>query len=59
MAEEFIEKLIEKVGEYVFLYDKGHPESKNLVKKAEAQAFSLHVDFVHPPPSPFSFTTQC
>ena len=29
MAEE----LIEKVREYVFLYDTGHPEYKNLVKK--------------------------
>jgi hypothetical protein len=36
MAEEFTEKLIEKVREYVFLYDTGHPEYKNLVKKAEA-----------------------
>jgi hypothetical protein len=25
-AEEFREKLIEKVREYVFLYDTGHPE---------------------------------
>jgi hypothetical protein len=24
-----------------------------------AQAFPLLIDFVHPPPSPFSFTTQC
>ena len=36
MAEEFTEKLIEKVREYVFLYDTGHPEHKNVVKKAEA-----------------------
>jgi hypothetical protein len=36
MAEEFTEKLIEKVRKYVFLYNKGHPEFKNLVKKAEA-----------------------
>ena len=36
MAEEFTEKLIEKVREYVFLYDTGHPEYKNIVKKAEA-----------------------
>jgi hypothetical protein len=36
MAEEFTEKLIEKVREYVFLYDTGHPEYKNLVKKAKA-----------------------
>jgi archaellum biogenesis protein FlaJ (TadC family) len=36
VAEEFIEKLIEKVREYVFLYDTHHPEYKNLVKKAEA-----------------------
>jgi hypothetical protein len=33
MAEEFTEKLIEKVQEYMFLYDTGHPEYKNLVKK--------------------------
>jgi len=46
MAEEFTEKLIEKVREYVFLYDTGHPEFKNLVKI-----------FRVPPPSPFSFTT--
>jgi len=26
MAEEFTKKLIEKVREYVFLYDTGHPE---------------------------------
>jgi hypothetical protein len=36
MAEEFTEKLIEKLREYVFLYDTGHPEYKNLVKKTEA-----------------------
>jgi hypothetical protein len=36
MKEEFTEKLIEKVREYVFLYDTGHPEYKNLVEKAEA-----------------------
>jgi hypothetical protein len=36
MAEEFTEKLIEKVRECVFLYDTGHAEYKNLVKKAEA-----------------------
>jgi hypothetical protein len=37
MAEDFTEKLIEKVREYVFLYDTGHPEYKILVKKkAEA-----------------------
>jgi hypothetical protein len=29
MAEEFTEKLIQKVREYVFLYDTGHPEYKN------------------------------
>jgi hypothetical protein len=34
MAEEFTEKLIEKVRECVFLYDTGYPEYKNLVKKA-------------------------
>jgi hypothetical protein len=26
MAEELTEKLIEKVREYVFLYDPGHPQ---------------------------------
>ena len=36
MVEELMEKLIEKVREYVFLYDPGHPQYKNLVKKAEA-----------------------
>ena len=36
MAEELTEKLIEKVREYVFLYDPGHPQYKNIVKKAEA-----------------------
>jgi len=36
MAEELTEKLIEKVREYVFLYDPGHPQYKNVVKKAEA-----------------------
>jgi len=55
MAEEFTEKLIEKVWKHVFLYDTGHPEYKNLVKKA----FLLLIDFVHPPPSPFYFTPQC
>jgi len=49
MAGEFTEKLIEKVREYVFLYD----------TVIFAQAFPLLVDFVHPSPSPFSFTTQC
>jgi len=33
---EFTEKLIEKVREYVFLYNTGHPEYKNVVKKGEA-----------------------
>jgi hypothetical protein len=33
MAEEFTEKLIEKVREYVFLYDARHPEYTNLVEK--------------------------
>jgi hypothetical protein len=28
-----VEELTEKVREYVFLYDTGHPEYKNLVKK--------------------------
>jgi hypothetical protein len=36
MAEEFTEKLIENMRKYVFLYDTGHQEYKNLVKKAEA-----------------------
>jgi len=48
MAEELTEKLIEKVREYVFLYD----------TVIFAQAFLL-TDFVHPPPFSFSFTTQC
>jgi len=34
MAEEFTEKLFEKVREYVFLYDTGHPDYNNLVKKS-------------------------
>ena len=34
MAEEFTEDLIEKVRDYVFLYDTGHPEYKNLVTKS-------------------------
>jgi hypothetical protein len=61
MAEEFTEKLIEKVRKCVFLYNTCYPEYKNLVKKkAEAwRAFPLLIDFVHPPTSPFSFTTQC
>jgi hypothetical protein len=42
MAEEFTEKLIEKVQEYVFLYDTGHPEYKNLMKKAEALISCIH-----------------
>jgi hypothetical protein len=32
MVKEFTEKLFEKVREYVFLYDTGHPEYKNLLK---------------------------
>jgi len=36
MAEEFTEKLIENMRKYVFLYDTGHPEYKNFVKKAKA-----------------------
>jgi len=60
MAEEFAEKLIEEVREYMFLYDTGHSEYKKLVKKAEAwRAFPLLIDFMHPPSSPFSFTTRC
>ena len=34
MVEEFTEKLTEKVREYVFLYNTGHPEYKNFVEKA-------------------------
>jgi hypothetical protein len=34
MAEEFTEKLIEKMREYVFLYNTGHAEYKKLLKKA-------------------------
>ena len=34
MVEELTEKLIEKVREYVFLYDPGHPQYKNILKKA-------------------------
>jgi len=49
MAEEFTEKLTENVREYVF-----YAETVII-----AQAFPLLIDFVHPPPSPFSFTTQC
>jgi len=33
MAEEFTEKLTEKVRKYVFLYDTGHPD-RNLVNNA-------------------------
>ncbi|XP_069704989.1 uncharacterized protein [Periplaneta americana] len=36
MTREFTEALIEKVREYVFLYDTGHPDYKNILKKAEA-----------------------
>jgi hypothetical protein len=52
MAEEFTEKLIEKVREYVRL--KFYAETVIF-----AQAFPLLIDFVHPPPSPFSLTTHC
>jgi hypothetical protein len=48
MAEEFTENLTEKVREHVFLYD----------MVIFTQAFPLFIDFVHPPPSPFSFTNQ-
>jgi hypothetical protein len=47
--EKLTEKLIEKVWEYAFL--------NNTV--IFAHAFPLLIDLVHPPPSPFSFTTQC
>jgi hypothetical protein len=33
MAQELTKKLVEKVQEYVFLYDTGHPEYKSLLKK--------------------------
>jgi hypothetical protein len=33
IVEEFTEKLIEKMRESMFLYDTGHPDYKNLVKK--------------------------
>ena len=36
MADENIEIFIEKVREYVFLYDISHSDYKNLLKKAEA-----------------------
>ena len=49
MAEEFTEKLNENVRKYVFYAE----------MVIIAQAFPLLIDFVHPPPSPFSFTTQC
>jgi hypothetical protein len=35
MAQALTEKLIEKVWKYVFLYDTGHPEYKNLVKNVK------------------------
>jgi hypothetical protein len=44
MPEEFTEKLIEKVQEYVFLYGTSHPV-------IFAQAFPHLIDFVYPPPS--------
>jgi hypothetical protein len=61
MAEELTEKLIEKVREYVFFVQYKSPGvQKHCEKKAEAwRAFPLLIDFVHPSPSPFSFTTQC
>jgi uncharacterized membrane protein (DUF485 family) len=43
MAEEFTEKLIEKEREYVFLYDAGHPEYKNLVKKKKIFSLILYI----------------
>jgi len=55
LAEGFTEELIEKVREYVFLYDTGHPEYKNLAKKK----LKIGEIYVHPPPSHFSFTTLC
>jgi len=61
MAEEFTEKLIEivrDIGKYL--------KTKTLVRfkfYAEtvifAQAFPLLMDFVHSPPSSFSFTAHC
>jgi hypothetical protein len=35
MVQELTKKLIEKVREYVFLYDTGHLEYKNPVKKVK------------------------
>jgi hypothetical protein len=49
MAEEFTDKLIEKVRDYVLLYD----------TVTFAQAFPLLIGFMHPPPSSISFTTHC
>jgi len=48
MAEEFTEKLIEKVWEYLRL-------SFYAETVIFPQAFPLLIDFVHPPPSPFFF----
>ena len=39
MVEEFTEKLIEKVREYVFLYDTGHPEYKNMNKLKHGEIY--------------------
>jgi hypothetical protein len=39
MEKELTEKLIEKVREYVFLYDTGHPKYKNLVKKKHGEIY--------------------
>jgi hypothetical protein len=36
VRREWRKNSLKKVREYVFLYDTGHPEYKNLVKKAEA-----------------------
>jgi len=49
MAEEFTEKLIERVRLY----------GSYKIQVIFARAFPLLTDFVHPPPSLFSFTTHC
>jgi hypothetical protein len=56
MAEEFTENLIhKKIFEKAILVQlKFYTDTVTF-----AQAFPVLIDFVHPPPSPFSFTTQC
>jgi hypothetical protein len=56
MAEEFTEKLIHaKMFEETILVRLRFCSETVIF----AQAFPLLIDFVHPLPSPFSFTTQC